>query len=63
LREIEQEDTLWQQRNNKGSKQEPNEIKMEVTQHPEAKEPALPATPSADEQTEKTQPKRNLNFF
>ncbi|KAJ5655684.1 hypothetical protein N7507_007634 [Penicillium longicatenatum] len=63
LREIEQEDTLWQQRNNKGSKQEPNEIKMEVTQHPESKEPALPATPSADEQTEKTQPKRKLNFF
>lgn len=63
LREIEQEDTLWQQRKNKESKKEPTETKMEVTQNPEAKESPVPATPIVDEQTTKTQPKRKLNFF
>ncbi|KAJ6085992.1 hypothetical protein N7486_010273 [Penicillium sp. IBT 16267x] len=62
LREIEQEDTLWQQRNNKEPKP-PTETKMEVTQNPEVKETAVPATPGADEQAMKTQPKRKLNFF
>lgn len=63
LREIEQEDTLWQQRKNKEPKQEPSETKMEVTQHPEAKESSAPATLSADEQTTETQSNRKMNFF
>ncbi|KAJ6016910.1 hypothetical protein N7451_000289 [Penicillium sp. IBT 35674x] len=63
LREIEQEDTLWQQRNNKDTKKESTETKLEATQNPEVKESLVPATPSADEQTTKTQPKRKLNFF
>ncbi|KAJ5929367.1 hypothetical protein N7454_007215 [Penicillium verhagenii] len=61
LREIEQEDTLWQQRNNKEAKKEPTEAKMEATQAPKAKE-SVPAVASADENTT-TQPKRKLNFF
>ncbi|KAJ5934608.1 hypothetical protein N7466_004155 [Penicillium verhagenii] len=61
LREIEQEDTLWQQRNNKEAKKEPTEAKMEATQTPKAKE-SVPAVASADENTT-TQPKRKLNFF
>ncbi|KAJ5653540.1 hypothetical protein N7490_000543 [Penicillium lividum] len=62
LKEIEQEDTLWQQRNKKESEKKPTETKMGATQTSEAKESAS-ATLSSDDETVKVQSKRKLNFF
>ncbi|KAJ6004797.1 hypothetical protein N7540_012596 [Penicillium herquei] len=63
LREIEQEDSLWQQRRAKESTQESSETKMESVQSSE-KQPEAPATASADnESATKGKPTRKLNFF
>ncbi|KAJ5722055.1 hypothetical protein N7488_000090 [Penicillium malachiteum] len=64
LREIEQEDSLWQQRRAKESTEESLETKMESVQSSEDNQPAAPATPSADnESTTKAKSTRKLNFF
>lgn len=63
LRDIQQEDTLWQQRHAKESKQQPAEDNKQPAQESQEKEPA-PSTAGADKENgNKTQPRRKLNFF
>ncbi|KAJ5183173.1 hypothetical protein N7492_000789 [Penicillium capsulatum] len=64
LREIEQEDTLWQQRSAKQAKPEPVADKEQPTQNSQGKDSAVPSTAGADGETmKKTQSTRKLNFF
>lgn len=65
LREIEQEDTLWQEKQKSAQKaaQKATDEKPPA-QKSEGKESVVPSTASADEETmKKTQSTRKLNFF
>lgn len=65
LREIEQEDTLWHEKQKSGQKaaQEASDEKP-PTQKSEGKESVVPSTASVDEETMRnTQSTRKLNFF
>lgn len=66
LREIEQEDTLWhqKQKSTQESKQQTAKDEKQPTQKSEGKDAVVPATASAgDETMKKTQSTRKLNFF
>lgn len=66
LREIEQEDALWDQKQKSAHEQaqKTSEGQKPPTQKSEDKESVVPSTASADEETmKKTQSTRKLNFF
>ena len=64
LREIEQEDTLWQQKHSKETKKTSTEPEKQPTHSSQGKESTVPAAGSADEETmKKTQSTRKVNFF
>ncbi|KAJ5577725.1 uncharacterized protein N7459_006689 [Penicillium hispanicum] len=64
LREIEAEDTLWQQRHSKDAKQKPAEEEKQPTEGPQERDSATAVKASADSDAAKTTPsKKKLNFF